>query len=69
MKVVMCQNCGAKYQLDDADDINAFECSVCAGILEEVESFPDDHESDYGYDYDTYEIDPTLYSFFAKTAV
>ena len=23
MKVVVCQNCGAKYQLDDEDDINA----------------------------------------------
>ena len=66
MKVVMCQNCGAKYQLDDADDINAFECSVCAGILEEVESFPDDHESDYGYDYDTYEIDPNSVLVFCK---
>lgn len=66
MKVVMCQNCGAKYQLDDADDINAFECSVCAGILEEVESFPDNHESDYGYDYDTYELDPNSVLVFCK---
>ena len=39
MKVVVCQNCGAKYQLDDEDDINAFECSVCSGNLEELESF------------------------------
>ncbi len=39
MKVVVCQNCGAKYQLDDADDINAFECSVCSGNLEELENF------------------------------
>ena len=66
MKVVMCQNCGAKYQLDDADDINAFECSVCAGILEEVESFPDNHESDYGYDYDAYELDPNSVLVFCK---
>ena len=39
MKVVVCQNCGAKYQLDDGDDINAFECSVCSGNLEELTSF------------------------------
>ena len=39
MKVVVCQSCGAKYQLDDEDDINAFECSVCSGNLEELESF------------------------------
>lgn len=39
MKVVVCQNCGAKYQLDDEDDINAFECSVCSGNLEELDSF------------------------------
>ena len=68
MKVVMCQNCGAKYQLDDSDDINAFECSVCAGILEEVESFPDDYESDFDYDhdYDAYEIDPNSVLVFCK---
>ncbi len=39
MKVVVCQKCGAKYQLDDGDDINAFECSVCSGNLEELTSF------------------------------
>ena len=44
MKVVVCQNCGAKYQLDDEDDINAFECSVCSGNLEELESFSNDEE-------------------------
>ena len=27
MKVVCCKNCGAKYQLDDDDDITTFECS------------------------------------------
>lgn len=44
MKVVVCQNCGAKYQLDDADDINAFECSVCSGNLEELENFSNGEE-------------------------
>ena len=50
MKVVACQNCGAKYQLDGADDIDAFECSVCSGNLEELEKFSTDEEpssSDY----------------------
>ena len=50
MKVVVCKNCGAKYQLDDEDDINAFECSVCSGNLEELESFSSGEEqvsSDY----------------------
>ena len=32
MKVVCCKNCGAKYQLDDDDDITTFECSSCAGV-------------------------------------
>ena len=31
MKVVCCKNCGAKYQLDDDDDISAFECSSGKG--------------------------------------
>ena len=50
MKVVVCQNCGEKYQLDDEDDINAFECSVCSGNLEELDGFSNDEEkvsSDY----------------------
>ena len=50
MKIVVCQNCGAKYQLDDEDDINAFECSVCSGNLEELERFSNSEEqvsSDY----------------------
>lgn len=34
MKVVCCKNCGAKYQLDDNDDISIFECNSCAGDLE-----------------------------------
>ncbi len=34
MKVVCCKKCGAKYQLDDNDDISVFECNSCAGDLE-----------------------------------
>ena len=45
MKVVVCQNCGAKYQLDDGDDISAFECSVCSGNLEELDSLPKEQDS------------------------
>ncbi len=39
MKVVCCKNCGAKYQLDDDDDITTFECSSCAGDLEYLEEY------------------------------
>ena len=45
MKVVCCKNCGAKYQLDDDDDISAFECSSCSGDLEVVENYSDDDNS------------------------
>ncbi len=41
MKVVCCKNCGAKYQLDDDDDISTFECSSCAGDLEYLEDYSD----------------------------
>ena len=41
MKVVCCKNCGAKYQLDDDDDIATFECSSCAGDLEYLEDYSD----------------------------
>ncbi|WP_458453579.1 NERD domain-containing protein [Methanobrevibacter sp.] len=41
MKVVGCKNCGAKYQLDDNDDITTFECSSCAGDLEYLEDYSD----------------------------
>ena len=41
MKVVCCKNCGAKYQLDDNDDISSFECSSCAGDLELLENYSD----------------------------
>ena len=39
MKVVCCKNCGAKYQLDDDDNITTFECSSCAGDLEYLEDY------------------------------
>lgn len=39
MKVVCCKNCGAKYQLNDDDDITTFECSSCAGDLEYLEEY------------------------------
>ena len=41
MKVVCCKNCGAKYQLDDDDDITTFECSSCAGDLEYLDEYSD----------------------------
>jgi hypothetical protein len=41
MKVVCCKNCGAKYQLDDNDDVSTFECSSCAGELEYLEEYSD----------------------------
>ena len=41
MKVVCCKNCGAKYQLDDNDDITTYECSSCAGDLELLEDYSD----------------------------
>ncbi len=45
MRVVVCEDCGAKYQLDEEDDINAFECSNCTGKLKELETFSDDENS------------------------
>ena len=45
MKVVCCKNCGAKYQLDDDDDIATFECSSCAGDLEYLEDYSNENES------------------------
>jgi Zn-finger nucleic acid-binding protein len=47
MKVVCCKNCGAKYQLDDNDDISTFECSSCAGDLEFLENYDDDKKSSH----------------------
>ncbi|OWT33192.1 hypothetical protein BGI41_03675 [Methanobrevibacter sp. 87.7] len=34
MRVVVCKNCGANFQIDDDEDINTYECSVCTGDLE-----------------------------------
>ena len=45
MKVVCCKNCGAKYQLEDNDDISAFECSSCAGDLEVIGNYDNDSSS------------------------
>lgn len=45
MKIVCCKKCGAKYQLDDNDDISAFECSSCAGDLEIVENYSNNDDS------------------------
>ena len=44
MKVVCCKNCGAKYQLDDNDDISTFECSSCAGDLEYLENYSNEEK-------------------------
>ena len=46
MKVVCCKNCGAKYQLEDNDDITTFECSSCAGDLEYLEDEYSESEND-----------------------
>lgn len=40
MKVVACEKCGAKYQIDNMENVNNYECSVCAGNLIEVEEYP-----------------------------
>ncbi len=40
MKVVSCKKCGAKYQLDDNNNIDAYECSSCTGSLELFENYP-----------------------------
>ena len=43
MKVVACENCGAKYQIDDNEQVDDYECSVCAGNLKSVEEYPSKH--------------------------
>ena len=48
MKVVCCKNCGAKYQLDDNDDISSFECSSCAGDLELLEDYSNNESQGHG---------------------
>ncbi|WP_409198509.1 hypothetical protein ACA135_01270 [Methanobrevibacter acididurans] len=47
MKVVVCQNCGAKYQLEDDEDLNGFECSICTGNLEELAEYPTTEDSSH----------------------
>ena len=34
MKIVVCKNCGTNFQIEDYEDINTYECSICAGDLE-----------------------------------
>ena len=46
MKVVCCKSCGAKYQLEDNDDVSTFECTSCAGDLELCDDYSSDLESD-----------------------
>ena len=57
MKVVCCKNCGAKYQLDDDDDISTFECSSCAGDLEYLEEYSDDKSSSRSSFIDSFKYD------------
>ena len=57
MKVVCCKNCGAKYQLDDDDDITTFECSSCAGELEYLEEYSDDSEKSHSSFIDSFKYD------------
>ncbi|KZX09872.1 NERD domain-containing protein [Methanobrevibacter filiformis] len=33
MKIVSCENCGARYQLENNESTNDYECSVCSGKL------------------------------------
>ncbi|MEA4956263.1 hypothetical protein SDC9_03652 [bioreactor metagenome] len=40
MKVVACKNCGAKYQIEDNEKVDDYECSVCAGNLKFIEKYP-----------------------------
>ena len=57
MKVVCCKNCGAKYQLDDDDDISTFECSSCAGDLEYLEEYSDGEEKQNSSFIDSFKYD------------
>ncbi|WP_296873077.1 NERD domain-containing protein [uncultured Methanobrevibacter sp.] len=57
MKVVCCKNCGAKYQLDDDDDITTFECSSCAGDLEYLEDYSNDETKKDSPFTDTFKYD------------
>ena len=55
MKVVCCKNCGAKYQLDDNDDITTFECTTCAGDLEYEEDYNNNNLDQNAPYLDTYD--------------
>ena len=57
MKVVCCKNCGAKYQLDDNDDITTFECSSCAGDLEYLEEYSDEQNNSRSSFIDSFKYD------------
>ena len=57
MKVVCCKNCGAKYQLEDDDDITTFECSSCAGDLEYLEEYSNDENGSRSSFIDTFKYD------------
>ena len=57
MKVVCCKNCGAKYQLDDDDDITTFECSSCAGDLEYLEDYSDGEDNNTSSFVDSFKYD------------
>ena len=57
MKVVCCKNCGAKYQLDDDDDITTFECSSCAGELEYLEEYSDGEKKSRSSFMDSFKYD------------
>ena len=57
MKVVCCKNCGAKYQLDDDDDIATFECSSCAGDLEYLEEYSNSENTSHSSFMDSFKYD------------
>ena len=57
MKVVCCKNCGAKYQLDDDDDITTFECSSCAGDLEYLEDYSNEETESKSSFIDSFKYD------------
>ncbi len=48
MKIVVCTNCGAKYNLEDYDDVSSFECSACAGDLKELNPNVDKDSEEFG---------------------
>ena len=57
MKVVCCKNCGAKYQLEDNDDLTTFECSSCAGELEYLEEYSDESKESHSSFMDSFRYD------------